>query len=309
VVIDAFQHEAFLYADEREFVDGTAAFLEEGLDAGEPALVVLPAAKIRLLRERLGQRAERVTFADMAVVGRNPGRILHAWYDFAGREVCGGRRARGIGEPVFPERSADELVECQRHERLLNLAFEGGPPWWLMCPYDTRALPARAVSEARRSHPALRLDGELYGNARYQPLDPADPPSRPLSPAPATACERTVDRASLDDVRARVRRDALRAGLGHDRAQDLVMAVSELAANSMRHGGGRGVLRSWDDGGDLVHEVRDAGVIADPLVGRRLPPPGALAGRGLWLVNQLCDLVELSSGAGGTVVRVHMRHR
>ena len=309
MVIDAFHHEAFLYADEREFVDGTASFLEDGLDAGEPALVVLPAAKIRLLRERLGEQAERVAFTDMAVVGRNPGRILHTWYDFAGRQVGGGRRARGIGEPVFPERSSDELIECQRHERLLNLAFDGGPPWRLMCPYDARTLAAGSIAEARRSHPVLRIDGELYDNARYQRLDPADPPTRPLRPPPASARERDVDRASLGSLRAGVRRDALRAGLGQDRAHDLVVAVSELAANSLRHGGGRGVLRSWDDGAALVHEIEDAGVIADPLVGRRLPPPEATGGRGLWVVNQLCDLVELSSDGRGTTVRIHMRHR
>jgi hypothetical protein len=27
----------------------------------------------------------------------------------------------------------------------------------------------------------------------------------------------------------------------------------------------------------------------------------------LWLVNQVCDLVELRSGADGTTVRMHMR--
>lgn len=91
--------------------------------------------------------------------------------------------------------------------------------------------------------------------------------------------------------------------------QDLVAAVSELIANSLRHGGG-GVLRTWDDGDALLFEVEDAGVIADPLVGRRLPPPNATKGRGLWLVNQLCDLVELSSDRGsGTTVRVRMHHR
>jgi anti-sigma regulatory factor (Ser/Thr protein kinase) len=236
-------------------------------------------------------------------------RPLRAWYDFAGREFAWGRRARGIGEPVFPERSADELAECQRHERLLNLAFEGGPPWWLMCPYDTRVLAAETVDAARRSHPVLRLDGESYPNVRYQQPDPAEPPVRDLRPAPATARERPIDEASLDDARVAVERDARRAGLSHGGAQDLVAAVSELMANSLRHGGG-GVLRTWDDGDALLFEVVDAGVIADPLVGRRLPPPNATKGRGLWLVNQLCDLVELSSDKGsGTTVRVRMHHR
>jgi MEDS: MEthanogen/methylotroph, DcmR Sensory domain len=43
---------------------------------------------------------------------------------------------RGIGEPLFATRSADELVECQRHEALLNLAFQDAPGFWLLCPYD-----------------------------------------------------------------------------------------------------------------------------------------------------------------------------
>lgn len=302
-----FRHEAFLYADAREFVDGVAAFVDGGLDAGEPVLVVLPADKVRMLRERLDERADEVAFADMARVGRNPGRILHAWYEFAGRHVAPGRPARGVGEPVFPDRSPDELAECQRHEQLLNLAFDSGPAWSLMCPYDTRALSVTAVDGARHSHPLLRLDGDLYANARYRPLDPTQPFSAPLRPAPPSATVSPISRNTLTDVRHAVRRRAIGAGLDRREADDLVMAVSELAANSLRHGGGRGVLRSWQADDALVHEVEDRGVIVDPLAGRSLPPVEEIGGRGLWLVNQLCDLVEMRSDAGGTVVRVSMR--
>jgi anti-sigma regulatory factor (Ser/Thr protein kinase) len=309
VLPEGFRHEAFLYADGREFVDGVAAFVEGGLDAAEPVLVVLPADKIRILRERLDGRADEVAFADMAQVGRNPGRILHAWYEFAGRHVAPGQAARGVGEPVFPERSPDELAECQRHEQLLNLAFDGGPAWSLMCPYDTRALTREAVDEARHSHPLLRLDGDLYGNARYRPLDPTEPFSAPLGPAPPSASVWPVTRDTLTDVRGAVRRRAVAAGLDRQGADDLVMAVSELAANTVRHGGGRGVLRSWQAREALVHEVEDRGVIVDPLVGRSLPPADEIGGRGLWLVNQLCDLVQMRWDAGGTVVRVHMHVR
>ena len=50
-------------------------------------------------------------------------------------------------------------------------------------------------------------------------------------------------------------------------------------------------------------------MIVDPLVGRSLPPADEIGGRGLWLVNQLCDLVQMRWDAGGTVVRVHMHVR
>jgi hypothetical protein len=65
--------------------------------------------------------------------------------------AAGGRPVRGSGEPIWPERTAAELVECERHESLLNLAFAGAPAWWLLSPYDTEALSAAIIDEARRS--------------------------------------------------------------------------------------------------------------------------------------------------------------
>jgi anti-sigma regulatory factor (Ser/Thr protein kinase) len=307
VAVATFRHEAFLYRDDDEFVTGTAAYVREGLDAGEPVLVAVVADKIRMLREALGDGADAVAFADMDRVGRNPGRILHAWYEFAGAHVAPGRPARGVGEPVFVGRSPAEVVECQRHEHLLNLAFDGGTPWTLMCPYDTGALDAAVVDEARHSHPVLRLDGEAYGNVRYQPVDPAEPFDPPLDPPPQGADEQAVSRSTLRSARAAVRRHARAAGLPDRRAADLAVAVSELAANTVRHAGGSGVLRSWRTPEAVVHEVRDAGVLRDPLVGRRRPGVEEEAGRGLWLVHQLCDLVEVRSDATGTTVRVQMR--
>jgi len=113
-------------------------------------------------------------------------------------------------------------------------------------------------------------------------------------------------RSELPEVRAIVRAHARAAGLSQPRVDDLVLAVSEVAANTLRHTPGPGALSIWHDDTEIVCEIRDGGVIADPMAGRRAPPPGAQDGHGLWLVHQVCDLVELSSGAGGTTVRMHM---
>ena len=43
----------------------------------------------------------------------------------------------------------------------------------------------------------------------------------------------------------------------------------------------------------------------DPLVGRRRPAEAT--GLGLWVVHQVCDLVELRTGPAGTTIRTHMR--
>lgn len=95
-------------------------------------------------------------------------------------------------------------------------------------------------------------------------------------------------------------------GLAKARAEDLVLAVHELATNSVRHGGGRGTCRLWRDGAALVCEIRDRGWITDPMAGRRRPAVDQPGGRGLWLVNQLCDAMELTSSPDGTVIRVWM---
>jgi len=86
-----------------------------------------------------------------------------------------------------------------------------------------------------------------------------------------------------------------------------VLAVHELATNTLRYARGGGEVRIWTEGATLLVEVADGGHIADPLAGRDLPPPDALGGRGLYLVNQFCDLVQLRSSPEGSVIRLHMR--
>jgi anti-sigma regulatory factor (Ser/Thr protein kinase) len=112
--------------------------------------------------------------------------------------------------------------------------------------------------------------------------------------------------ARLRDVVAAL---ANACGLARARVEDLVLAVHELATNSVRHGGGRGTCRLWREGAKLVCEVSDRGWITDPMAGRRRPATDQLGGRGLWLVNQLCDAMELRSSPDGTVVRVWMSDR
>jgi anti-sigma regulatory factor (Ser/Thr protein kinase) len=87
--------------------------------------------------------------------------------------------------------------------------------------------------------------------------------------------------------------------------EELVLAVNELATNSIRYGGGEGKLLLWRETDTLVCEIRDAGHIDDPLIGRSRPAPNQHTGRGLWLVHQLCDLVQIHSSPAGTAVRVH----
>jgi anti-sigma regulatory factor (Ser/Thr protein kinase) len=305
-VTGSFAHEALLYRGIDGFLDGAVPFIREGLDAEEPVLVAVPGRRMAALREALGDR-DRLRLVDMTDLGRNPARIIAAWRDFLREADATRRPVRGVGEPLWAGRSADEVEECQHHEGLLNLAFADGPAWRLLCPYDADALDDEVLDAARRTHPLLREAGGVVPSGAYGP--PPDAQLETDLPAPPVQAERlAISRAALAGARARVARAASAQGLGAERTADLVLAVSEVASNSITHGGGEGTLALWREADDLVCEVRDDGHIADPLAGRTRPTPDQRRGRGLWLVHELCDLVQVRSRPdGGSVVRMRMR--
>jgi anti-sigma regulatory factor (Ser/Thr protein kinase) len=302
--VGGYRHEAFLYSGTEEFLAGTVPFIRRAVNAGHPVLAVVSREKIGLLRQRLGAEAERASFADMDEVGDNPARIIAAWRAFvAGHE--GAPQLWGIGEPVHPERSPTELAECQLHEALLNVAFDAATPFWLLCPYDMEALAADVIDQAQRTHPFVARGVERRACRSFRPIDPADPFNRPVPPRPAAGAPvLAFESGGLRGVRAFVAEQAGRAGLDAESAQALVLSVSEIASNSIRHGGGRGEVRAWTDGSSLVCEVSDQGHITSALAGRVRPAPGAGGGAGLWVANQLCDLVEIYSSPRGTTIRV-----
>ncbi|HEV7885949.1 MAG TPA: sensor histidine kinase [Acidimicrobiales bacterium] len=304
----SYRHDAFFYAGIDEFTTRVGKFVQDGVVGGEAVLVVVSAQKIERLRSWLGpEAAGRVEFVDMAEAGRNPARIIALWREWVDQSTGTGRALRGVGEPVYPERAFEELMECSRHEALLNLAFDQAEPFWLLCPYDVSVLEAAVVEEARRNHPWWVEGGERGACAEYVEVDTAHPFAQPLPPMPVGAEVVSFAGADMRTVRELVSRHARAAGFSSDQEWDLVVAMNELATNSVQHGGGTGTARVWNDGARVVCEVVDAGLIDTPLIGRLPPDLSRSSGRGLWIANQLCDLVQLHSGPSGTVVRIHMR--
>jgi anti-sigma regulatory factor (Ser/Thr protein kinase) len=110
----------------------------------------------------------------------------------------------------------------------------------------------------------------------------------------------------LAAIRAVVHRYAIQAGLTEARAIDLTLAVSEVAANTVKHAKSPGSLKIWYDTKEIVCQIHDEGIITDPLAGRRQPSLDAQGGHGLWIVNQVCDQVEMRSDKTGTTIRLHM---
>lgn len=296
-----FRHAAVIYRGLDDLVEQIAPFIAEGVALGEPVLVAELPDRISALSSALGDDASRVTFLDMARVGRNPARIIPAWREFVAAHS--GEPVRGVGEPAWAGRSPVELAECQLHEALLNVAFDDRADFQLLCPYDAQALPAEVIAGAMRTHPDVGTfaRAEDYGGHEHA----VQQFQRRLSDAPLEAVEIRFGEQDLAGLRSIVRRLCEGARLGPEVTEDLVLAVHELATNSVRHGAGAGVLRGWQEDGAVVLEVSDHGTIGDPLVGREPVTEWAESGRGLWLANHLCDLVQVRSSDAGTTVRLH----
>ncbi len=300
----SYRHEAFLWEDADDFTTGLVPFLREGLEAEEPMLVAVVPEHTRWLQDALGPDAEAIEFLDMHELGRNPARIIPAWQRFLDQKAVGGRPVRGIGEPIWPGRSAEELLECQLHEALLNVAVDPELPFWLICPYDVRQLSQPVIEEAFRSHPVLIESGSWTGSAAYRGRHHVDSLfATDLDEPPARVRRAPFTDADVHRLLTYVRLELYVSGLSIERASELAHVVVRLALGSLHRGSGGGTVTIWSQPGSVVCEVADAAAVQDPLLGRR--GPAGDDHDALWVANQLCDLVQLRSTAQGTAVRVH----
>jgi len=292
-------HAALFYRSQPEYTGRIAAFVRAGLDQGEPALLALPGDQIHMIAASLESAPGEVAFMDMTELGRNPARIIPEVRSFADKHP--GQRVRFVGEPIWPGRSPAEICEATRHEALVNLVFARAQAT-LLCPYDASGLADSVLAGARRAHQEPAASGATAATWRDNLPPECD---QPIGPPPAEA-EALAYETDLAPVRRLVERHARHAGLTGERTVDLVLAANEVAANTISHTPGGGVIHVWHTGEEILCQVHDSGWITDPLAGRIRHGPDD-RGHGLWLVNQVCDLVELRSGEDGTTVRMHMR--
>ena len=136
---------------------------------------------------------------------------------------------------------------------------------------------------------------------------PADPSGNGTGPA-SVSLDQTFCADNLFALRNAVAAHGASLGLSSTRVADLVLLAHELASNCVRHGGATSAaparLRLWatPDPPAVVCEVTDDGPgLTDPeRAGRNPVAPTAGDGRGLWIVRQIADLVEIVARPSGT---------
>lgn len=290
-------HEALVYSSDEAFLARCVPFLRDGLAAGAPAIVVVTPSKITLLREALGQDAQRVSFSDAGTLYRRPAQAIAEYRRHLDTELPRANAApvRVIGEVQFGS-TGQEHAAWTRYESVLNSAFAGYPAWFV-CPYDTRALPEQVVADAVCTHPFVSSGDQPERSSGYIETD--ELVGRPLvretehSAGPLVRLTATRE-GDLDHVRRVVAGAARAAGLAPTTVDDVTVAVSELVRDALRHGEGEATVQIIREGARWHCEVTDGDFDQRALGGTI----------GLSIACLIGERVELASGGGTHTVRL-----
>lgn len=306
VAPQGFTHVGLLYRDMAEYVATTIPALKDALAQGAAVLVAVPGDRHAAMRDELGLDADSVRFVDMTAAGRNPGWILPGvLLDFAADYPD--TPVYAIGEPIWSTRTAMEYPACVTHEALINLAFADRDAT-IVCPYDAASLSTAMIDNAHRTHPAMTSSGTHQTSKVYtDPMVTVGRFNEPLPAPPGHAASMTYGRVhDLPMLRRFVTMEASAAELPRDKVSELALAVTELGTNTVEHTDGPGRLSAWAEDDSFICQLSDTGHLGDPMAGRRMPAVTASRGRGLALVNSVCDLVRVHTGPQGTTFRLYM---
>lgn len=297
-----FTHEALLCGEGDDYIKLVGSVIRSGLDDDGFVLFTAPPDRLDPVRADLGVDADVVTFRDITHMRNPTGRLAHV---IPLLDRLRGRKVTLVGQPIWPGCSEAERATVMQSESLANLALSTYDVA-VVCVYDVAALPARTRADVERTHPIVTMGGARRRSREF--VDPATwAPTclRPWPAAPRSARTWRLDATVVRRVRHEVVEVAVANGLPAERIGDLQLAVHEVVTNAVLHGAGTRELRVWKQPDRLVCEVFDEGCFSDPLAGRRPAPADGEHGRGLLMVNELCDLVQIDAAREGTTVRLH----
>ena len=301
----AFLHSAFFYDTDTAYATTLAAFVREGLTRDEAVAVAANAHCTGLLRDALAGDAAEVRFLRSEDWYVRPVRTIAGWAQLLRAAAAHGRPFMRLVGHTTPAHGTRSWI---RFESALNRSLSG-LTGHLLCPYDRSKLPAETVQTAVRTHPRL-YDGGWRESAGYESperlLAELPEPPYPVTGEPVLA---VPVHDTVAGLRAQIRARATAEGwLPPDRVENLLLALSEVATNGIRHGGEKRELRVWLTEEAVVCEVTDDGrVPPDPLAGYLPPRSGSIGGMGLWLVQQLCDAMAIRTTGGLTHARFALR--
>jgi anti-sigma regulatory factor (Ser/Thr protein kinase) len=302
------RHEACMYKGTDEFLRLTLPWIREGLQAGDPIIAVAHRANADALREALGGDAGQVDLRASETWYLSPARSFSGFISFAAAHPDA-KCVRMIGEPIWPLDWETAVREYAHYEAVFNVIARDSPIWAL-CPYEVNELPDHVLDHAYSTHPYVMTASATSANDHFVEPDDYCAQLADAMSEPSGATSTIAVTADLQGLCTAIAEEAGGAGVEQHRVRLLTLAVHELATNALAHADGSATARTWTTRESFVCEVTSQGPSLSETTAGYVPiDPAADRGRGLWLVRQLCDLVEVRSHASWTVIRVHMRRR
>jgi anti-sigma regulatory factor (Ser/Thr protein kinase) len=303
-----YQHDLLVHGSTDELAAVAEPFLRAGLAAGETAIIAIDQPGSAVLLDALGTEEGVVVLERQGLYGQRTPTAITSLRKLVQRHSSHAvPRVRVVGETDFGPTPRD-WREWVRYEAVLNEALAPLPLWGL-CVYDSRRLPDEVLASGLRTHPHLVTAHGRRPNPDYEQPEEF---LRSLPPM-AEPLQETEPRLAVDDV-------ADLAGLRHavgqclmaldgspDLTEDLQLAIDEMCANAVRHGGPPVKLRLWGSADRVVCTISDGGPGMDAPFAGYGPAHGedlARGGMGLWLARQLCDHVDVLEHGPGLTVRL-----
>ena len=277
---ERFEHVAIVHDGPDELAELLAPSVTEAIANDEAVLVCLDATSTARLRSALGD-ADGLTFLPAATRYSRPGAAMHALQTFLADALSDGVRAAwSIGTIPFDGTELDR--RWVRYEQAVDEVL-GHLPLRAVCTYDVNSVPATMIGTAHHCHHAVRGNGHTPSAGIDHHV------ARQVTSSPDLEIEVATTRAMRRQIS-----DALSDALGSTRLDDVLLAATELATNSLLHGAPPVTVRLWNVGdGVLIDVVDHGGAIADPLADLRPLNGGSHGGYGLWLVGELADEITI----------------
>jgi anti-sigma regulatory factor (Ser/Thr protein kinase) len=303
---ERFAHEAFVYDRADEALERVVPFVEEGLERGEPTIVVASPLVGEALTRRLGPAVDELAvFADSAGFWQGSGQAtLAAYHESMEPLLEADRPWRLVGEPTWLTAPGGEA--WSRFEAVANDAF-AGYPYYSLCLHDSTRIPPRLVENQLRAHPLVWDGADVVPSPHYWTTEDFLRSGEPAW-VPAPAQRGRVDVTDCASARRFVyaQLDRGTGGRAEDagRADDVALAVNELVSNALK-AAGAAELSTWSENGTRVWQVADHGSGFHAASAGYAPPPlDLVGGRGLWLARSLADDLRVRPDGPGTVVRL-----
>ncbi|MFB9235874.1 anti-sigma factor RsbA family regulatory protein [Plantactinospora siamensis] len=294
-------HAALCYDSDPDLLAVVLPFLLDGMAAGEPVVVALRDRTAALVRAALPADGP-VSYLDPY---SRPTAVIRSYREMlAGHVAAGAAQVRVVGE--MPASAFGATWDWwARYEAATNHAYDEFPLWSL-CAFDTRVTPAAVLDDVARTHPWTALPGGRHTpNGTYTEPAAFLAEDRPMLLDPAQRTGPAVELADPTPAQARAALRRVDPGLPADDVDDLIVAVSEVVTNALRHGRPPVLSRVWTTPDRIVVTVSDGGTGPRDLFVGLLPTrgPGA-GGLGLWITHQSCSHVTQQRGPDDYTLRL-----